>query len=744
MHRPKKNVQADGSLYFAYTGWLIAVLLAITLAVRIQLGAYGWMFTKQLLAEFALIAFCAIGAALFTFFRPVRMWITRVVRIDFFDVSIDGPEPKRTSVSIAGSLLGFLAKFGWLAYLLTALILLKLDHRLYILAIAALQASAIVAVRPELRRIATWPIIVLSIVTWALGSGLTYTHVGDFLLNVSPPYGFAIPAFLIAFALTIIELTDGARNRPRTMNPRWILIAAMFVFAAFAFRTDLLFANWIPFHRSDFADVAQSVHDGNWLLWNVPSLYGFLSILTLAFFPASNAWQATYELTGIFLTLQATFIFFVLRYGRTGWTNLLFAIAMPIALLLNDGIVRYGFSSRLYPQGGLRFFWIDAILATIFALYLNRARIQHVHLLRWCGHGIWLLSLLWSFEVGAWVTVVWLGYLMTDALTTPAPPSSVPAFFGRLIRRVWPLAVLPPLALAGISLYYRHALGHGPDWYSFIEYAGFFAAGKIRSIFYVQAYGAGWTLILTLGAAGTLGIAAIVGKRWTLVPLLVASWLAAWVACSYFALEPLDEYIALILGVHASVLALVIFCSREGWPNGLVPLITRLSFAPTLVLALSTLLAQAGHIGTMTFPLLPGWRWNALARAPHMSPELQALLIRAGVKPTDRVLFPNRDYWTELRQGLILPIGRSAHGRPIFYHSWLPTSPVGPEMLFQGLPESRQATYIARTLALRNGTGWYVTYRQPADCSRLSPHLHTSRQFHSANFAISWCSVSYQ
>ncbi len=741
MHASKKCVRADGSLYFAYTGWLIAVLLAITLAIRVQLGVYGWMFTKQLLAEFALVALCATGAALFTFFRPVRIWMTRVVRIGF-DLSLDGPEPKRTSVSIGSSLLGLLTKFGWLAYLITALILLKLDHRLYILAIAALQAAAIFALRPELRRIAMWPIILLSIVTWALGSGLTYTHLGDFLLNISPPYGFAIPAFLITFALTTIELTDGARNDRQTMNPRWILIAAMLVFSAFAFRTDLLFANWVPYHRSFFADTAQSVHDGNWLLWNVPSLYGFLSILTLAFFPASNAWQATYELTGIFLTLQATFIFFVLRYGRTGWINLLFAIAVPIALLLNDGIVRYGFSSRLYPQGGLRFFWIDAILATIIALYLKRAQIKQVHLLRWCGHIVWLLSLLWSLEVGAWVTVVWLGYLSTDALTAPLPPANVGIFLQRLVHRLWPLAVLPPLVLAGITLYYRHALGHGPDWYSFVEYAGFFAAGKIRSIFYVQAFGAGWSLVLTLGAAGTLGIAAIIGRRWPLVPLLVAGWLAAWVACSYFALEPLDEYVALILGVHATVIALVIFCSHEGWPNKLLPLVTRLSLAPTIILSLAMLLGQTGRMSQMTFPFTANWQPNVLSGAPRMSPELRALLRRADVKPTDRVLFPNRDYWTELRQGLILPIGRSVDGRPIFYRSWLPTSPVGPEMLLQGLPKSRQATYIARTLALGNGTGWYVTYREAADCSRLSPSLRTSRQFRSPNFAISWCSMS--
>ena len=736
----KKSLSADGSLYFAYTGWFIAILLAITLAVRIQLGEYGWMFTKQLLFEFALTAFCAGAALLFVFVRPFRAWITRVARFSF-ELSLDGPQPHRASISIGSSLLGFLSRFGSIAYLLTALLLLKLDHRLFILVIAALQAAIIFALRPELRRIAAWPIIALSIVTWALGSGLTYTHVGDFLLNLSPPYGFAIPAFLIAFALTTIELTDNSRNDRPFANSRWILIAAMLVFAAFAFRTDLLFANWVPFHRSDFADIAQSVRNGNWLLWNVPSLYGFLSILTLAFFPASNAWQATYELTGIFLTLQATFIFFVLRYGRSGWTNLLFAIAVPIALLLNDGIVRYGFSSRLYPQGGLRFFWIDAILATIFALYLKRAQIKYVHLLRWCGHIVWLLSLLWSLEVGAWVTVVWLGYLATDALTAPLPPANVGIFLQRLVHRLWPLAVLPPLVLAGITLYYRHALGHGPDWYSFVEYAGFFAAGKIRSIFYVQAFGAGWTLVLTLGAAGTLGIAAIIGRRWPLVPLLVAGWLAAWVACSYFALEPLDEYIALILGVHATVIALVIFCSHEGWPNKFLPLVTRLSLAPTLILSLAMLLGQSGRMPQMTFPFTANWQPNVLSGAPRMSPELQALLRRADVKPTDRVLFPNRDYWTELRQGLILPIGRSVDGRPIFYRSWLPTSPVGPEMLLQGLSQERQATYIARTLALRNGTGWYITYRQAADCSRLSPQLRTSRRFHSANFAISWCSV---
>jgi hypothetical protein len=156
-----------------------------------------------------------------------------------------------------------------------------------------------------------------------------------------------------------------------------------------------------------------------------------------------------------------------LRWGRGGWSDSLFAILFPLATIFGDAIARHAVSGRLYPQGGLRFFWIDVLMLVLFLSYVWRERPRRVAALRWIGHAVWITALLWAFECGAWTTAMWLPYLVVDALTTGR--AGWVAALGRLVRNFWPIAVLPVVAVYVVDLFYKSKLGHLPDWRSYAE-----------------------------------------------------------------------------------------------------------------------------------------------------------------------------------------------------------------------------------------------------------------------------------
>jgi hypothetical protein len=409
----------------------------------------------------------------------------------------------------------------------------------------------------------------------------------------------------------------------------------------------------------------------------------------------------------------------------------------PLATIFGDAIVRYAVSGRLYPQGGLRFFWLDVLMFVLFLSYVWRERPRRVAALRWIGHAIWTIALLWSLECGLWTTAVWMPYLLLDALLTGR--AGWVATLGRLARNFWPVAVLPVAAVFAVDLFYRWKLGHGPDWRSYAEFTSLFTSGQVRLVFHLQSLGAGWTLLVIIAALGALGVAAVRERRFDLVKLLAGGWFAVWATASYFAIEPLDMYVSLLFGVTAPAAAIAIFASREGLLDRATSLIARYSLAPVAILAIAVLLGEPSHIAAMRFPFTPGWTADVKQYAVPVSGELLALMQRAGIRPGDDVLVPNGPYWTEPTQGMIQAFERAPDGTIVPFRSWLPVSPFAPDMLYASLDPTRKTVYVERFLAATHRGGWYVAYRSRASCGTFSAHLRTVSSVSSTNFAISRC-----
>lgn len=789
--------------YFVYTGWIVAILLFVTLLVRLQLGDLGWSFTKQLLAVGLTSLIFVINALRWANSETLARWrdnrraraaakgrtspdlATLRVGIEvgtpgkrLFGVEGHpvqavrsagafladlrarftfgyGPEggggPRsleskslRDMVVLAGGAVRYLGRYaglvGLLVYVLAALCLLLIGHRTFVIVFALLQVAVLQVVLPTSPHISRWWLAVASVVSWALASGMTYTHLGDWLLNGSPSTGLAMAAFVLSFGLVAVELSRPAGTISDIGVTRIAFGIGLVAFSAYAFRTDNFLADWVPIHRAYFADVAQLVKDGHWLLWDVPSLYGFLSILTLAIVPASNGWQALFEVTGVFLVAQACMTFVILRWGRSGWMNAGFAVLLPVSTLLGDNIARYAMSPRLYPQGGMRFIWIVSLIFVAFLMYVWRSDVRRVVALRWTGFAVWLIAVLWSFENAVWATAVWLPFVFLDAVIDPALELSRASIIRRVVVRAWPFVALPALAIAVIDVVYSIRFGAQPDWRAFVEFVGLFASGGVRAVFFVQYLGPAWIIILLLGAAGTTIVAAIHERRWNLLPLLAATWLAVWITASYYAVEPLDMYVVLLFAVLIPAAAIVIFVSRE-LEQSVPALFARISLIPIAVISIAFAVGEPSRLAAMQLPFTHGWNFDVTQSFVPISGELERLLRRANVSPSDKVLFPNGDFWTEIDQGLIMPFTRSSDGRIVMYHSWLPVSPVGPEMLLNGMPASRRSVYVERFLDQESTAGWYVTYREPARCERLSTRLSTVRAYSSTNFSIALCAI---
>jgi hypothetical protein len=763
--------------YFTYTGWVIIATLAVTGWVRHRLGDYGWMFTWQLLTVAAMTV-AYISYVLFrdrlqdkafrlNFSRRARIQLGLHPRLRSWKLWLAAMPGARHITWLRGCLGKWLAwlgafpgrsgvqhRLGWLALLLrkgsvllpgvaycsVAFALMWFDNRRFVLVIALIETVAICSLRPKFDFATRIWLFALSIATWGLTSGLTFTHLADWLLNGDASTGLSALAFIIVFGVVLAELSDDGPAHKTPVVAGLVTVAALGCFCAYALRTDHFLVDWVPIHRSYFADIAQSVRDGHWLLWDVPSLYGFLSILSLAIVPAPNAWQALYELTAFFLVVQATIVFAILRWGRAGWSNAIFAIAFPLAIT-GDSLTRYIWNGRLYPQGGLRFFWTIDLLLVAFLSYVWREHRSRVTALRYAGHALWFFAVLWSFENAVWDSIVWFAFLAVDAFVS-APEPTPRAGLMRFLRHSWPIVALPVLGFAIIESVYLVALGHSPDWRGYLEFTALFTSGSIRPIFHVQWLGAGWSIVIVLGALGTLGIGIVRLRRFEALPLVSAAWLAVWVTASYYAVEPLDLYVALLMAVMAPAIAIGIFLSRDILKEDESAWFARLSFAPLAIVAIAFAVGEPSRLAQMKLPFTPGWQFNVTNSFPTISGELAGLMTAAKIAPTDRVLFPTGPFWTELDQGLILPFTHLADGSTVEYHSWLPTSPAGPEELINGLSPARRNLYVARYLMQARSAGWFIAYRERAACESLAPGLSTVRTLSSTNFSASLCAFS--
>lgn len=630
------------------------------------------------------------------------------------------------------------------AYIVVACVFMYLDSGAILLIIALAQALVVYVLSREFKRNTAWLLWTYgaSLGAWIFSANISYTPLEKLMLNASPATALIVPVLAASVCLLIFDLAQPFMQKPERFNvtaAARYLIAALF-FLELGFRTDATLADWIPYHQMYWVGPATFVRDGHYLLWDVPSQYGFLSELVLAFFPANSVWQSLYELTAIVLTVQALLLFVLLVVRRSGLLNVLVSLLVCSAIFFSSEASRYPFGPRLYPQGGLRFIWVIALMFIAYKVYAA-ANQRSASLWRIGGWLCWGIATLWAFESLAWCTFIWGGFIATEyAVWVLRDRPSWTAALVRAIGAFAPFVLIAVLAFGGVDAFYRIRLGHGPDWTGYLEFSALYAADS-RYHVVTETFGPGWLIVLLLGALAVPAVYALRWRSYSALPILAANWLAVWACASYYVGEPYDNHVGAITTVLGFSYAIVSLVMAD---LGIATLsFTRLAFVPLFAILITTSYGEPSRIADVRAPFMPGYQFNAVDRMPAVSGELAEIVRRAGIRPGDRVVFPNSPAWVKFDGGLISPFMKRPDGKKIELIGWIPESPAGPTNTMNSLPIERRLIYIERFLQTSPQGGWYITYRSDARCPQLAPGaVNAGPVIHTFNYAAVKCAIA--
>lgn len=629
------------------------------------------------------------------------------------------------------------------AYVLVAAVFVMLDGGAILFIIALAQALIVYVLARRFERTLSWTLWTYgaSLASWVFTANLSFTPLEKLLLNASPATALIVPVFSAALCLLLCDLAlpfGFGERRPALATAARYIIAGL-IFAELALRTDAGLMDWVPYHQMYWVGPATFVREGHFLLWDVPSQYGFLSELLLAVFPGRTVWQSLYEVTALVLVVQALLLFGLLTANRKGLLNFFVAILVCSAIFFSSQASRYPFGPRLYPQAGLRFIWVIALLFIAYKIYAtNNARSKSNW--RTAGWVCWGIATLWAFESLVWGTFAWGGFIALEcavwAFTTR--PGLRPLVL-RLVYSFVPFVLIGTFAIGAVDAFYYAHLGHGPDWTGYLEFSALYAADS-RYHVVTETFGPGWLIVMLLGALAVPAIYALRARRYEALPILAACWLATWSSAAYYVGEPYDNHVSALTMVFGFVYAIASLIMARLEFESLA--FSRLAFVPLFALLITTAYGEPSRIAQISAPLMPGYRFDAANRLPAVSGELAQLVRKAGIGPGDHVIFPNSPSWVKLDDGMIAPFIKDEHGNNQELVGWLPASPAGPKNTLYSLPIERRLIYIHRYLQLTPRGGWYIVFHGDALCERAAPEaVNVGPMLRTTNYSAAKCGI---
>lgn len=553
-------------------------------------------------------------------------------------------------------------------------------------------------------------VVCLELLTW------------DGIAAVIPP---SWPLFVIGTAVSIATCwwmfgDVGSVGGAGSFVARLLNVVAIAVIAAAAFRTDGLFMtdglgeDGTFHHWGAFVGAADAVRQGGWLLWDVPSLYGFLSPLVLAVFPASSTWQSLYLLNGLLTTLLGIWMYLRVRAVHPSVFGSLFALGAVVIVVFLSIYPPLLSPQHYFPQSGAyRFVWCYVLIGVLAWECQDAVGSRGQRQALILGTVCWVLSALWSAESAVYGTVIWL------------PAFAIIVFRDHLMseeHRNWKVAVtwvlFPPLLLTAVSavivLFYRRNLGQGPDFQAYFEAVLAFSNTTVSDITglydptsFARTIAVGVLVVFILAAASV----ALAGKGNSLrfLPLACGSAFGVWALLSYpvgevfqFAIYRIMPFMILVMAVLLSV-ALPGLASR-GAPPWIGAF--RATFVTILATLLTTTIANASALETYLHAIRtePFIGTDVTAGLPTVDPSLESLLVEAGVRGDDHIFYAGSDF------GNLMPKWAPAESHVPVTDSqqWLTGQPV--TMVF--LSDLRKQVYLARAAERQSVGGWLVERRQ--------------------------------
>ncbi|HZZ71927.1 MAG TPA: hypothetical protein VFE24_06710 [Pirellulales bacterium] len=564
--------------------------------------------------------------------------------------------------------------------------------------------------------------LMILIPAWGCAIRLTWWEPFKFWLRDSGQTFLLFPLALGLAAIAICQWTADKPAAPPHAGPRWRKwltlpnLLALVVLGLASMRSDSIYSDPTAYHHcSVIVGPAEMVRQGGWLLWDVPSQYGFLNTLILAYLPFETVWQSLYALHGLLLLVASSLLYLFLRQAVPGRFN------FPLALLVSLFSVHILCWAQLclgpqnFPSvGPFRFFWIYALSAVLlWELNLAFDRDRRWTPV-WVGMICWILGTLWSAESSIYCAAMWIpaySGMLYRRLFQIESSRSLRARLGRYAAGLGaaPLALLT--CVAGITVYYLAFLGHAPDWQCMFDHSMAFKNGF--GCILIDPHGAVATLLLVF-----FGLTAVfVGMLRSGVNLGAAGVLAgvmggAWAASSYFIPRSHDNNICNLTPILCSGIAVVLCVVRRQQLSHSARRLLQVGFVPVLTMILIMPFGRHSKFDLAVNSCLHGYNTHLLDSVP-VDPKVVEAENVIQVRPDEAEICLST--FDEMTGSLLPPAVKSDPSKPTarsMRTAWLP---MYPWTLLEPLPEERRAEYVRRFCSRRPLDGWILLPKELAD-----------------------------
>ncbi|MBI5636613.1 MAG: hypothetical protein HZA03_01445 [Nitrospinae bacterium] len=506
-----------------------------------------------------------------------------------------------------------------------------------------------------------------------------------------------------AFAIWYWPQDAVKRSAPRAFSIPRILaeLALILILALVAFQ--------LPYEITDHHDFyvgsAALVRQGGWLLWDVPSQYGFLDILLLAALPFKSLHFSLYVAASALQLLCALIMYGMLRALRPGAFGAAAGtlLTITVAFMAVDAPQHTGLNT--HPSvSGMRFLFCYLFLAWSYWNITAENGAGGARSARfWIGSCLWAVGCLWSFESAIYSTSIWLPQSLWLAWET-AKQGSGAENTGQWRRAalIFFTSLLPLLILFGaVNAFYIFGLGHLPDWYAFIEYAAVYKGGF--GALPIEPLGGVWGLLLVFTAVSACAATAFRDrlKEW---PALIGIMGLIWTTASYFISRSAESNLLNLAPIHFTCVVTAMAAFKEKPAHRLMLWAVLIPLSAVLLIA------------TWGSPNLPRF-FHETFRMDHAS-RFYGLLPKAEESFVDilkEVNYKKGDPLVVMTLMMPPPLADADSKGPAddigLYRFWLPMAPTGEFWL---LPPERRTIYISRfTDRFREGGLLVIPHETP-------------------------------
>jgi len=382
---------------------------------------------------------------------------------------------------------------------------------------------------------------------------------------------FFLASYAGSFLLACIALSwPSVRTRSSPALACFSVLLHLFtllILTAFYFRTDGFYSYSMLHHWKALLEPAASVRGGGWLLWDVPSQYGFLLPLSIAFMPADNIWQAFYLFNGAMMVITGYLTFRLLFAQHHSLLGYVFALLVTLASTTVIQTISFE-DQRIYPSAGsIRFLWVYILAGYVLHLYRQFNSSSHKQLPKTAYHIgmiLFVLASLWSAESAVFAGIIWVPSVIliaiADRLSTGSRLSTGMVCRAVFTQLLWVILYVTG-TISSLALFYYLQLGHLPDPSLFIVYSLAYKAGFgtipidhlgavicLLYIFFLIA------MILKIH----VGKATLNAPNIACTAVLYAALSSLWAISSYFVSRSHDENILNITPVIVYICSLVL------------------------------------------------------------------------------------------------------------------------------------------------------------------------------------------